>query len=510
MASLLARFAARPRLTAFLLGLVSVLALPPVHAVPVLLLTVPGFLALLGRAGTWRQAAWLGFWFGFGQQLAGVYWVTHAILTDVATYFWLVPLAAPGLALPLAIYAVLPALVAWRLAPGWPRLLGFAGAWVVAELLRGWLLTGFSWNLLGTVWAFRPEPLQLASLIGVHGLSFLTVLLAGLPVLRRRGPVLAGLGVLVLWMGFGVWRLGVNPPAETPVRVVLVQGNVAQEVKWDASQRMPIFQRYLRLSAEGARAAAAAHPPQPVLVIWPETASPFLLAQDPEARRLAAETLPPGGMLLAGTVRAEWNPEGQLSRLYNSLVAVDPAGALVGVFDKAHLVPFGEYMPLGGLLPIRMVTGGVDFSAGPGPAVLPLPGGLPAPGPLICYEVIFPGEVVGAERPAWLLNVTNDAWFGVSAGPYQHLAAARLRAVEEGLPMVRAAQTGISAVFDASGREVARLGLGGIGTLEAALPAAQPRTLFARLGLWIPAGLAALALLMAGLLGLGFRAGNGK
>ncbi|MBS7810483.1 apolipoprotein N-acyltransferase [Roseococcus pinisoli] len=501
MASPLARLAARPRLTAFLLGLVSVLALPPVHAVPVLLLTIPGFLALLGRATTWRQAAWLGFWFGFGQHVAGVYWVTHAILTDVAAYFWLVPLAAPGLALPLAIYTVLPAVVAWRLAPGWPRLLGFAGAWVVAELLRGWLFTGFSWNLLGTVWAFRTEPLQLASLIGVHGLSFLTVLLAGLPVLRRRGAALAGLAVLVLWMGFGVWRLRDNPPAETPVRVVLVQGNVAQEVKWDASQRMPIFRRYIGLSAEGARAATAAHPGQPVLVIWPETASPFLLAQDPEARRLAAEALPPGGMLLAGTVRAEWNQEGQLSRLYNSLVAVDPAGELVGVFDKAHLVPFGEYMPLGGLLPIRMVTGGVDFSAGPGPGVLALPGGLPAPGPLICYEVIFPAAVVGAERPGWLLNVTNDAWFGWSAGPYQHLAAARLRAVEEGLPMVRAAQTGVSAVFDASGREVTRLGLGGVGTIEAALPAALPATPFAKLGLWIPGGLAALSLLLAVLFG---------
>jgi apolipoprotein N-acyltransferase len=499
MASLLARLSARPRLAAFLLGLASVLALPPVYALPVLLFTIPAFLTLIGRATSWRQAAWLGFWFGFGHQLAGLYWVTHAILTDVAKFFWLVPLAAPGLALPMGLYAVIPALVAWRVGPGWPRVLGFAGAWVVAELLRGWLFTGFPWNLIGTVWAFRPEPMQLASLIGVHGLSLLTIFLAGLPLLRSRGANLGGLAVLAVWMGFGFWRLQAIPPAETPVRLVLVQGNVAQDVKWDASQRLPIFQRYISLTSEAARASAAAHPDQPVLVIWPETASPFLLAQDPDAMRLAAQALPPGGLLLAGTVRAEWNAEGRLSNLYNSLVALNPAAEVVGIFDKAHLVPFGEYMPFGGLLPIRMVTGGVDFSAGPGPGALPLPDGLPTPGPLICYEVIFSGAVVGAERPAWLLNVTNDAWFGPSAGPYQHLAAARMRAVEEGLPMVRAAQTGISAVFDASGRQVARLGLGATGTIEAALPAPLSPTPFAKGGLWIPIGLTAFSLLISGL-----------
>ena len=264
---------------------------------------------------------------------------------------------------------------------------------------------------------------------------------------------------------------------------------------------MPIFQRYLDLSTEGAREAAATHPGQPILVIWPETASPFLLAQDAEAMRLAGAALPPRALLLAGTVRAEWGSDGRLRELFNSLVALDPSGQAVGLFDKAHLVPFGEYMPLGGVLPIRMVTGGVDFSAGPGPEVLRLPHGLPSPGPLICYEVIFPGRMVGAERPDWLLNVTNDAWFGISAGPYQHLAAARLRAVEEGLPMVRAAQTGISAVFDATGRERARLGLGESGRLAAALPAPLAPTLFARGGIWIPGLLWLLLAAMALILG---------
>jgi apolipoprotein N-acyltransferase len=197
--------------------------------------------------------------------------------------------------------------------------------------------------------------------------------------------------------------------------------------------------------------------------------------------RLAAATLPPGGTLLAGTVRASWDTQGRLAQLFNSLVALRADGEIAAIYDKSHLVPFGEYMPLGGVLPIRLVTGGIDFSAGPGPVTLTLPG-LPSPSPLICYEVIFPGNVTAAERPRWLLNITNDAWFGHSAGPHQHFAAARLRAVEEGLPMIRAAQTGISAVVDARGSVIGRLPLGRTGTLTQALPDALPPTLFAKFG----------------------------
>jgi apolipoprotein N-acyltransferase len=268
---------------------------------------------------------------------------------------------------------------------------------------------------------------------------------------------------------------------------------VAQDLKWREDQRLPIFQRYLTLTEEAGRAAHEAHPHARIVVIWPETASPYLLAQDEQARRAIAAALPPNGVLLAGTVRADWGADGRLARVYNSLVGVGGDAALLTVFDKAHLVPFGEYMPLGGLLPIRMVTGGMDFTAGPGPASISLPG-VPAFSPLICYEVIFPGHVVGAARPAWLLNVTNDAWFGLSAGPYQHLASARLRAVEEGLPMVRVAQTGISAVFDAQGRGLGWLGLGGRGSLTAWLPPAAAATAFSQLGLLIPGFFVVIAL----------------
>jgi len=487
---------ARPGLAALLLGAASALALPPLHVLPILLLTFPAFLALLATARGARQALWWGALFGFGHHVAGLYWVTHSLFTDIGRWFWLVPVAAPGLALPLALFMALPAWAAWRAGRGWPAVLAFAGAWTLAEMLRGVLFTGFPWNLLGTAWAFHELPLQPAAWIGVHGLSLATALLAALPALgwRRATPLL--LSGLALWAAGGAWVLRAPLPADVAARIVLVQGNVAQDLKWDEAQRVPIFRRYLELTQAATAASAAAHPGQPVLAIWPETASPFLLTQDPDARRLAAATLPEGGWLLAGTVRAAWDAEGRLSEIWNSLATLDAAGQPGPVYDKSHLVPFGEYMPLGGWLPIRMVVGGRDFSAGPGLVSLELPG-LPAFSPLICYEVIFSGRVTAAARPGWLLNITNDAWFGFSAGPYQHLAAARLRAVEEGLPLVRAAQTGISVVYDASGRERARLALGTTGTAEAALPGAAPPTRFAEWGLRVPLGLALLVLAMS-------------
>lgn len=473
---------------AFGFGLLSALALPPVHAVPVLLLAFPALLALAAGdpARSWRDAALVAFAWGWGHHFAGIYWVTHAILTDVETWWWLVPVAAPALAVPLAAYAVPPVLAARAVPAGWPRLLAFAGAWVFSEMARGVLFTGFPWNLMGSVWAFAALPVQGAALVGVHGLSLATVLLACLPLLGRARPLLGGALLLLLAAAAGIWRLAGPEPASaaTAPHLLLVQGNIAQQVKWREDQRLAIFRHYLDMTASAAARVAVRG--RPLLVVWPETASPFLLAQDPEARRMIAEALPPGAWLLAGTVRGEWGEDRVLRRIFNSLVALDSEGELAALADKFHLVPFGEYMPLAGLIPIRMVVGGMDFSAGPGPSGISLPG-LPPFGPLICYEVIFPGAVAPTPRPAWLLNVTNDAWFGVSSGPWQHLAAARLRAVEEGLPLVRVAQTGISAVFDAEGRQIAALGLGVAGTLEADLPPMRPATPFSRLGLAVPA-----------------------
>ncbi len=483
----------------FGMGAASALALPPVHALPVLWLTIPGFVAMLGAARAWRSAAWLGLLFGWGFNVAGLYWITYALLTDVATWWWLVPIAVPALAVPLGAFTMAPALAAFWVRPGWARVLAFAAVWIAAEMLRGVLLTGFPWNLMGTVWAFHPIPLQGAAVVGAHGLGLATLVLAALPVVGLRA-LLGGLMVLLLVLTGSAARLWREEPAAPGAALVIVQANIPQEAKWREESRLPNFRAHLDLTRAGlARAAALVPPGTRLVVIWPETASPFLLGADPSAQRLAAEVLSEGAMLLAGTVRAEFAPDGRLTALFNSLVLLDSDGFLQGGYDKAHLVPFGEYMPLRGLLPIRLVHGSRDFSAGPGRLALPLPG-LPAVGPLICYEVIFPGEVVGDTRPGWLLNVTNDGWFGVSAGPYQHLAAARLRAVEEGLPLARAAQTGISAVFDARGRIVGRLGLATEGVLLAPLPGALSPTVFARLGSASPGLLLALCLIVVGVL----------
>ena len=263
-----------------------------------------------------------------------------------------------------------------------------------------------------------------------------------------------------------------------------MQGNVDQGQKWDRGLAVRIFQRYLDLTAEGvARAGQAA-----TVVVWPETASPWLLETDRNAREAIAEAAG-SGMVLAGSVRfdAEQRPR-------NSLMAIGPGGRIEALYDKWHLVPFGEYQPWWASVGIQLVPGG-GFAPGAGPASLRVPG-LPAFGPLVCYEAIFPGQIVDAgDRPAWLVNVTNDAWFGNSSGPRQHLSAARFRAVEEGLPLMRAANTGISAAFDARGHEIGRLGMRETGVLVVDLPPALPPTVFARFGLAIP-GLLAMAALV--------------
>ena len=275
--------------------------------------------------------------------------------------------------------------------------------------------------------------------------------------------------------------------------MILVQGNVAQGQKWNRELAVSIFRHYLELTAAALGPVRLADGPQDtVAIVWPETAVPFLLEQDPTARAAIAD-IAGNAPALVGGVRF-----GKDGRPRNDLFVLRQNGAIGALYDKWHLVPFGEYQPDWLPLPIQVVPGG-GFAPGGGPRTLHVPG-LPPVAPLICYEAIFGSEIVDpSDRPAWLVNVTNDAWFGNSAGPRQHLAAARLRAVEEGLPLLRAANTGISAAFDAKGRELGRIGLNETGSLSIALPGALPATVFARAGLW-PAASLALSLLAFSLL----------
>jgi apolipoprotein N-acyltransferase len=493
----------RALVTSAALGALAAAAFPPVHLVPALWLAFPGLLLLAGSRETGRAAFAVGWAWGMGHFIAGLYWISHALLTEAERFAWLVPLAVPGIAAVLALFVAVPVVLALRWPEGWPRVLALAGLWTLAEIARGVVLTGFPWNLLGTVWAFGALPVQGAAWIGTHGLSALTVVLACLPLVWGRAAWVAGGAVLAGGALFGLVRLQAEEPAPAPVALRVVQGNIAQAHKWREELRIAHFRRYLGLTAS---VPPAADGEGPIVVIWPETASPYMLDSDATARALAAGALPEGALLVAGSVRIERRPEGTEPpvRIWNSLLAIDPAGSVITRYDKHHLVPFGEYVPLRSVLPIEtVVPGNLDFSAGPGPMTLSLPGQpVPPFSPLICYEVIFPGNVVAAgERPAWLLNLTNDAWFGVSSGPYQHLASARMRAVEEGLPLVRAANTGVSAVFDARGRVVASLGLNRTGVIAAPLPAARAPTLYARAGVWSPLSVSILLLGVATALG---------
>jgi apolipoprotein N-acyltransferase len=464
-------------------GALAALALPPVYALVLLPVALPGLLALIGSARGVREAGWRGFCFGFGLNLVGLYWITEAILVEAAKFWWLVPLAVPALAAVLALFVALPAAVARIAAPGWRRASVLAGGWVLADIARQFFATGFPWNPLGSVWALPgiagTIALQPAAFVSVHGLTLFTLLIAATPALGGRAMA-AGGAALLLWAGVGEARLRLAVASPPPgVAVVLVQGNVPEGQKWDRAFARATFERYLALTAEGVARAG-----RPAVVVWPETASPYLLAQDAPARAAIAAAAD-GQPALVGSVRFD-----AAGRPRNSLLAIGGDGRLQAIYDKWHLVPFGEYQPTWFPLPIQVVPGG-GFAAGPGPATLHVPG-LPAVGALICYEAIFPAQgVAEADRPQWLVNVTNDAWFGNSAGPRQHLAAARLRAVEEGLPLMRAANTGISAGFDAFGREIGRLGLGRTGVLVLLLPGFLPPTPIARFGLLLPLLLAA-------------------
>ncbi len=467
----------RPVLSAFVLGAVSSLALPPAYLFPVLWITVPILLWMLqgeGHARQKRRAFLIGWGFGFGLYAASLYWISNALLVYSNDFWWAVPFAALGLPAFLALFSALATLAAVLFRSGPARVLGFAVAWCLAEYARGHILTGFPWNLLGHAWAGADTLMQPASAIGIYGLTALVTISACLPALAAgvghmtRGSVMALAAALPLVAHMhGTLRLDAAPPlgiataADTGLR--LVQANIPQRQKWSRDLRVENFSQHLELSRRD-RPAWITH------VVWPETAAAFFIAEDPGALATAAEVVPPSGYLITGTPRVDR----QTGDLFNSVIAIDGTGRVVATYDKSHLVPFGEYSPLEGILPAVAATGG-SFTPGVGHATLSLPG-LPPFSPLVCYEAIFPGAAVAetGERPEWLLNLTNDAWYGETAGPHQHVAMARLRSVEEGLPLVRATNTGISIVFDSYGREISRLPLNEKGVLDVRLPQPLP------------------------------------
>jgi apolipoprotein N-acyltransferase len=480
----------RADLAAAFLGALSALALPPLYIFPALLIAIPGLLALLDGAPNGRTALRRGFVFGFAHHICGLYWITSAILIEAAQFWWFVPFAVPATALILAPFIAVPCAVARIALPNGPRALLLAATWVLGDLARQFVATGFPWNPLGSALAF-PGPLGSlliapAALIGVHGLTFFTVWFAATPGQNKRFFFGAMAGA-ALWLGLGDWLL--HRPTGTPPNfsIALIQGDESERDKQDQIKAAQGFEHSLQLTREAMQAAGN----RPTIVVWPETgADPYLVEQDPNVRAAISAAGAGARGFLIGSVRYP-SPD-PAAKPFNSLIALAPSGDVLTHYDKWHLVPFGEYTPPLGILGLK-ISPGTGFDAGPGPVTLHL-AGMPAVAPLICYEAVFPAQGIDpADRPDWLVNITNDAWFGNSSGPRQHLMAARLRAVEEGLPLMRAANTGISAGFDAHGNELGRLGMNRSGFLILPLPGALPPTLFARFGLWIPFLLSLLA-----------------
>jgi apolipoprotein N-acyltransferase len=503
---------------ALIAGALSALAMAPFNAWPLLFLTFPVAVWLIdgSAAGRWRgvpAAAMAGFWFGLGYFVPGLYWIGNAFLVDAPTFAWLMPFAVLGLPAYLALFTAfgfgLARLIWTRDAS---RVLALAISLTVGEWLRGHVLSGFPWNAFGYA---LTEPLalaQAASLIGLWGMTFLAVAIFASPAVlidgssRGRKPWIApvtAISVLAVMGIYGAVRLSLESTAFTGVKLRIMQPNLQQDVKFNYSAKAEVMQKYLTLSdrASGPQSTGVkdAH-----ILIWPESAFPFFLTREADAMAQIAGLLPKGTVLITGSVRAPDVPPGvRITRAYNSIYTIDHDGSVLSVYDKLHLVPFGEYLPFQdlmeklGFVQLTKVQGG--FIPGTRRRSMEIPDA-PRALPLICYEAIFPGDVAaGDDRPGWIVNLTNDGWFGISTGPHQHLQQARLRAVEEGLPVVRAANTGISAVIDPSGRIVAQLGLGLEGVLDANLPAALPPTVYARLG-DIPA-----AVIMAAALLLVFR-----
>lgn len=519
-------------LIAFLAGAASTLALPPTNIWPVPFVTFPVLVWLVdGAAGTRLggvlAAASAGWWFGFGYFLAGLYWLGHAFLVDAKTFGWLLPFAVTALPAAMAIYTALGLALARAIwTRGAIRILALAVALTLAEWLRGHLFSGFPWNTYGYALISPLWLAQGAALIGIWGLTFLAVAIYASPAALADArtdttrpwvaPALSGVVIAALAI-YGAARLaGTSTNYVEGVHLRIMQPNLQQDDKFNYARKQQVMDRYLALSdrKDGPQSTGLRGITH---LIWPESAFPFFLTREPDVLAQISALLPKGTVLITGAIRAP-DSRGVVNRAYNSIYVIGDDGSILSVYDKVHLVPFGEYLPFQDLLErlgleqLTKVRGG--FIPGERRQNQPAPG---APNflPLVCYEIIFASDAVphseqpnwlyrhlgryfdwpfvagNGARPGWFLNLTNDGWFGASAGPYQHFQQARVRAIEEGLPLVRAANTGISAVVDPLGRVVASLPLGVEGILDAPLPRPLAPTLYARLG-DAPAGLMVL------------------
>ncbi|MBB4093714.1 apolipoprotein N-acyltransferase [Brucella pecoris] len=481
----------RRALAAFLSGAFATLTQPPFDvfvagfiSFPILVWLIDGAIAK-ANAGPVRRllpAAMVGWWFGFGYFISGLWWIGTALLVDADQFAWALPLAVLGLPAFLALFYAFATMVArifWS--DGLGRIFALAFGFALAEWLRLFLFTGFPWNAIG--YAVMPTPLlmQSVAVLGLIGMSALAVFVFAAPALLIGGRfaktgIAFALLLIAGHVGFGAWTLSQAPAIDAEkgtLAIRIVQPSIAQTMKWDNAERRSIFDTLVSLTGE----APAQGKPKPDVIIWPETAVPYILTSTPEALSRIGEVLQDGQVLLAGAVREEKATGGGEPRYYNSIYTIDDRGVIVDAADKVHLVPFGEYLPYEsflrrlGLQEVVEMPGG--FTAGASRRALNVKDGQTFL-PLICYEAIFPDELgyTGPKASA-ILNVTNDAWYGDTPGPYQHFRQAQVRAVEQGLPLIRAANNGLSAVVDAYGRITDGLAHDAVGVIDAYLPSSR-------------------------------------
>ncbi|MES2754171.1 MAG: apolipoprotein N-acyltransferase [Pseudomonadota bacterium] len=498
-----------PAALSLFLGALAALGFAPLEVWPLTVACLAAWLWLVHDAPTLRQALLRGWVFGVGHFTVANSWIQQAFEYQQAMPPALGYGAVVALALYLAVYPALAAGLAWRLArgvkPDAAFALAFGAAWIVTEWLRSQLFTGYVWNPLGVIWVPVQPVAHIAAWVGTYALSGLTVVLAGVLLLIPRRPasmLTATAGLAALLAGQWASYRGVAPSRDTPI-VRIVQPGIGQDLRSE-EDREPMLRTLIALSGKPG--------PAPRLIVWPEGVVRDLVEdgypwryyfwQDSPRRLRArlASVLGPRDVLLFGGNALDFDAKGELQTATNSIYALGAGGRLIGRYDKAHLVPYGEYLPMRGLLePLglsRIVPGDLDFRDGPGPRGMAL-GTFGRVAMQICYEIVFSGQVVDrANRPTLMFNPSNDAWFG-AWGPPQHLAQARLRAIEEGVAIVRATPTGISAAIGADGALLARVPGHGPGAIEVPLPAARAPTLFATLGNWLAAAVVALLAALA-------------
>ncbi len=494
----------RRALVAFVAGAASVLAFAPVYFSPILFATLPVFVWLIDTSPTPRNAAIAGWFFGFGYFFFNLFWIGEAFLVEADKFAWLLPFAVTLLPAALALFWALAAGVSrmfWS--TGLARVLIFAVTLSVAEWLRGHVLTGLPWNVIGYALTAPVELMQSAGLFGIYGLTLLACIIFTAPLVLLADhdapasllvwmrSIAVGLAPLAALWAYGSIVLQTPQTSVPGVRLRIVQPSVLQTEKWRPEFQRRIFDDHLALSVMNAAGrrddlAGITH------LFWPEAAMPFLPLEAPKALEAIAEMLPPGRVLVTGALRRDSAPQSGAAaqvnvRAYNSIMVFDDAARLTAIYDKVHLVPFGEYLPLEPLLTalgIKKLTHGHGaFSSGAVPKPLLAIAGLPPAAGLICYEALFPGQVVDAAvRPGLIINVTNDGWFGDTTGPRQHFHQTRVRAVEQGVPLIRIANNGISALVDPFGRVLASLGMDVKGVADSDLPAVVRAPPYAQFG----------------------------